>query len=139
MKPRPGSLPLPASLLADLESHRLPLRPELNRRLASMLDHVETLHPRLFNKQEMDAANCLWTSIHVESYLGKKNLDNPPGDIDPDQVCIIGEAEPDSPIALDFRTSPPRVVYLGDIDKKLCWIELADSYESLRSALSFEN
>jgi len=54
---------------------------------------------------------------------------------DPSRVLIIGEADEDSPIALDYRTAGPRVVYLGGVGPQSFWIELASSYEGLIGVL----
>lgn len=59
-----------------------------------------------------------------------------PGDIDPRLAVIIGDAEGDSPIALDYRVSPPRVVHLGGDGCHSYWMELAPDYESLMAAIS---
>ena len=48
---------------------------------------------------------------------------------------IIGEADEDSPIALDYRTDKPRVVYLGGDGPRSYWIELASGYEELIDTL----
>lgn len=83
----------------------------------------------------MISANRLWQSDVVQFYLGMPSDIHPPGTIDPKNAVIIGEAEPDSPIALDYRTNPPRVVYFGDVDHQGHWLELAPTYEVLMTKL----
>jgi hypothetical protein len=67
--------------------------------------------------------------------LGNRSDDFPPGDVDPSLCLVIGDTEPDSPIALDYRTVPPRVVYLCDVENVSYWVELAPSYEEFRKAI----
>lgn len=45
-----------------------------------------------------------------EPYRGSTDAQVPPGDIEPAMSVVIGEVESDSPLAVDFRTSPPSVV-----------------------------
>ena len=78
----------------------------------------------------------LWTSSAAASYVGTESTQFLPGRIDPNRILIIGEADEDSPIALDYRTDPPRVVYLGGVGPNPVWIELASSYEELLDKLA---
>lgn len=52
-----------------------------------------------------------WRSAPSE-YLGAASDDRPPGDIDRERSVVVGEIEPESPVAVDFRTTPPSVVAL---------------------------
>jgi hypothetical protein len=121
------NLPLPNALNADLQSGR-PLSAEQKARLGMLLKATETPMPDLYGSEGIRDANRLWTSEHVHFYLGQESAIYSPGNIDPQFAVIIGQAEPDSPIALDYRVSPPRVLYLGD---RNYWIELCPNYESL--------
>jgi hypothetical protein len=58
------------------------------------------------------------------------------GLFDPARILIIGEADEDSPIALDYRTDNPRVVYLGRVRPQLVWIELESNYGGLFAKLT---
>ena len=131
-----NALPLPNALLDDLQAGRRPLPPGAKRRLIALLKAVESPIPDLYALDAINGANRLWTSEHVALYLGKESEDHPPGSIDPRLACIIGQAEPDSPIALDDRISPPRVLYLGTVGVESFWIELAPSYEHLVAAIA---
>jgi len=130
-----NNLQLPDTLLADLSSGRRPLSAHEKIRLASLLKAVSDPWPELYGLRGIEMENRLWTSEYVQFYLGEENSDYKSGTIDPSLACIIGHAEPDGPIALDYRVAPPRVIYLGGGIKSV-WIELAPTYESLIAAIS---
>lgn len=130
-----SDLPLPDALQADLNSAR-PLSVEQKARLGALLKAVDAPFPELYDFNGIKKANRLWTSEHVHFYLGLETSSCLPGNIDPQLAVIIGQAEPDGPIALDYRVSPPRVVYLGTIGHRSHWIELSPNYESLIAAIS---
>ena len=74
------------------------------------------LRPQLFSFEGMRRVNEIWNQPEIANeYLGADSVTHPPGDIDPAKTIIIGECEPDGPIALDYRPSNPRVIYLCDI------------------------
>jgi len=128
-----NELPLPKTLIDDLQSGRRPLSNDEKLRLAALLQAVETPIPDLYSLDAIQGANRLWTSDYVGLYLGIPSEEYSPGLIEPCSACIIGHAEPDSPIALDYRTNPPRVVYFSDDGY---WLELCPSYEALISKIS---
>jgi len=130
------TLPLPNALIEDIQAGLRPLPSEVKQRLGAILQAIETPMPELYDLDAINGANRLWESQHVGLYLGTENEEHPPGSIDPRLACIIGHAEPDSPIALDYRVSPPRVLYLGSFGVESFWIELASSYEHLVAAIS---
>jgi hypothetical protein len=101
--------------------------------LCRLLLYVGTPIPSLYDMPGIQSANQLWTSTHVPYYLGSPSEIYMPGNVDPNLTLIFGHAEPDSPIALDYRTQPPRVVYLGGVDQKSFWLELAPTYETFRA------
>jgi hypothetical protein len=103
-------------------------------RLRAMLVHAENPQPSLFGTEGIVGANRLWSSETARFYLGNASASYQPGDIDPGRALIIGESESDSPIALDYRISPPRVVYFGDVDHTSYWLEVARSYDDFVSA-----
>ena len=123
-----NNLELPDALQADLTTGLRPLTEGQKPRLAEVLTATETPIPDLFDIEGIREANSLWVSAHVEHYLGDKSDIYRPGNVDPKKTLIIGQAEPDSPIALDYRIAPPRVVYFGDAGY---WLELCPTYESL--------
>jgi hypothetical protein len=126
-----ANLPLPDALRADLQSGRQ-LSREKKARLKMLLKATETPMPELYSLDGIRNENQLWTSEHVHFYLGKESATYSPGNVDPKLTVIIGQAEPDSPIVLDYRVSPPRVLYFGDHGY---WIELCPNYESLIAAI----
>ncbi|MEQ1731573.1 MAG: hypothetical protein ABL982_24645, partial [Vicinamibacterales bacterium] len=129
-----SNLELPEALRADLASRR-PLSAEQKARLGALLGAVEPF-PDLYDLAGMRAANQLWSSEQVGFYLGNASAVHSPGNVDPRLAVIIGQAEPDGPIALDYRVSPPRVIYLGGDGNQSYWIELSESYDALIAVLS---
>jgi hypothetical protein len=125
-----NNLELPDLLYSDLINRRISL--DQNERLAieSLFTRLESPLAELYNLEGMATANQLWTSAEAHHYLGTPSQIISPGDIDPRKALIIGHAEPDSPIVLDYRVTPPRVLYFGDFEHKTYWINLAPTYES---------
>ena len=131
-----NGLTLPIELEADLQAGGLQLQGERLVRLKELLTHLESPLPKLYaTHDDIIRESQFWTTSSSEHYLGTASLDHLPGDIDPALALTIGEAEPDSPIALDYRTDEPRVVYLGDADDEAYWFELSSSYKNLRAVL----
>jgi len=124
---------LPILLESDLNEGRIGLSPAERDSLIELLQGFERPTPALFGQEGIRSANRLWTSEYVRSYLGNPSQVHAPGDIDPQKTLIIGQAEPDSPIALDYRIEPPRVVYFGDIDQETYWLEMAPTYDAFVS------
>jgi hypothetical protein len=122
---------LPFELASDVAvgGHQLS-QTELSR-LKDMLNRVESPLPRFFTYEEIVRENRLWLTESAGYYLGQKNESAIPGDVDPQRTLIIGQAEPDSPIALDYRSKDPRVIYLGDVNNCSCWIEIGSDYATL--------
>lgn len=129
------ALPLPDALCTDLESGR-PIPAEQKARLGALFKGIEKPFPDLYNTRGIQRENQLWTSPYVHLYLGQKSEIYTPGNIDPHLALIIGQAEPDGPIALDYRVEPPRVVYLTNIGTESYWIELAKDYEHLIATIT---
>jgi hypothetical protein len=130
-----NGLEVPIELEADLISGGRRLDDSALARFRELLGHVEKPLPMLFDYDGIVSANRLWTSEYVGHYLGMINDRYHPGDIDPKRTLIFGRSDPDSPIALDYRTSGPRVVYFGDADDESYWFELSPDYRSLFSML----
>ena len=126
---------IPVALQEELKSERARLAPDEEVRLCGMLKHIETPIPTLYDLRGIQLANQLWISPEADYYLGEPSSAFPPGNIDPQLTLIIGHAEPDSPIALDYRATPARVVYLGDIENRCFWIELSSDYSAFLAAL----
>ena len=126
---------LPDALEANLRSGRYKLSAEQTARLKAALSRINNPDPFFFDCSEIPDVNRLWTSRHVKCYLGNSSQQYPPGDIDPKHALIIGEAEPDNPIALDYRTAEPRVIYLCEIDYVSYWVEFSPNYAALMKTI----
>jgi hypothetical protein len=101
-------------------------------RLKALLTGIGCPQPRFWSEGQIVSQHQLWSSDAAEAYLGTASPEYCPGRIDPKRILIIGEADQhDSPLALDYRTDEPSVVYLGDAGRFGVWIELAPSYERL--------
>ena len=127
---------LPDALVSNLRAGKHPTSDPQLALLASMLKFVANPLPQLYDLPSIARENQLWASPRVRHYIGAPHTVYFPGDIDPRLASIIGEAALDSPIALDYRTSPPRIVYLGNVEGRSFWIELSSSYEQLMSTLA---
>ncbi len=103
----------------------------------ALFPRIDNPLPELFDYDEMLSVNTLWDSPQdiMGFYIGESSTDYPPGNVDPRRTVIIGDSEPDSPIALDYRTSVPRIVYFCDIQYETLWIEAAKGIETFMSAL----
>ena len=126
-----NGLELPSSLVADMTARRTKLSAAETAAFGARLVHVERPFPELCDYEWMVRENRFWKTPDVQHYLGAPSQVHAPGDIDPRRAVVIGFAEPDSPVALDYRTSPPRVVYLGVFENRSYWFELAPNYDAL--------
>lgn len=98
----------------------------------NIFNRVEELSPQLFSFEGMMRVNEIWNQPEIANeYLGADSVTHPPGDIDPAKTIIIGECEPDGPIALDYRPSNPRVIYFCDIGPETLWVEAVESVDVL--------
>ncbi len=133
-----NELELPAELEADLASGGRTFSEDELSRFRELLSHVESPLPELYDHESIVRENQLWSSESAEHYLGAHSDSIVPGNVDPKRTLIIGQAEPDSPLALDYRTEIPRVIYFGDIDYESYWIEVSPDYKSLVQMLQKE-
>jgi hypothetical protein len=127
---------LPALLESHLKSGGRQLSDTELGHLKALLTYIESARPRLWGYEQIVSQHQLWDSPAATHYLGTEGKGLLPGRIDPKRTLIIGEADEDSPIALDYRADNPRVVYLGGIGPHTVWIELATSYEGLLDKLA---
>jgi hypothetical protein len=127
---------LPALLESHLHSGGFKLLDTELGRLKSMLTYIDSPRPRFWSHKQILSEHTLWSSPAATIYLGTENTDFFPGQVDPTRILMIGEADEDSPIALDYRTDNPRVVYTGSIGPQLFWIELASNYEEMIDKLT---
>jgi hypothetical protein len=128
--------PLPALLEEHLKSGGRKLSESELACLKALLTCIDSPRPRLWGYEQIVSQHKLWSSPAAAGYLGTEGTEFFPGRIDPKRILIIGEADEDSPIALDYRTDNPRVLYLGGVGPQLVWIELASSYEGLLDKLA---
>ncbi len=126
---------LPSLLESDLKSGGRELSERELACLKARLVHLDSPRPRFWRLEHILSEHSLWCSPAATHYLGAEGTEFVPGRIDPNHVLIVGEADEDSPIALDYRTADPRVVYLGSAGPGSVWIELASSYEGLLDEL----
>lgn len=126
---------LPALLESDLKSGGRKLSERELACLKARLVCLDSPRPRFWRAEHILSEHKLWSSPAATPYLGTEGTEFVPGRIDPNRILMIGEADEDSPIALDYRTADPRVVYLGSAGPRSVWIELASSYEGLLDEL----
>ena len=134
-----NGLPLPAALIEAIHSGRwtAPSPERLETAFPMAMNAGEPVrHPAFFDLDGMHRENDGWCGETLESYLGKKDSKDQPGDINPAQSVVIADLGPDRLIALDYRTSEekPRVVYLTGNEQPR-WIEAAPDVETLMSML----
>jgi hypothetical protein len=90
------------------------------------------LFPRFFNFEAMRRINKIWLDPNsADAYKGSASEIYIPGNIEPSKTVVIAEWDPDSPIALDFRTTIPRVIYLCDVNYEIYWIEAFQTVDIL--------
>ena len=131
-----NGLIIPSELEVDLRSGGRKLNASEVVNFKRLLDKSESPLPELFADEQIAKENKLWESESAKFYLGNRREGILPGDIDPKRVLIIGSAEPDSPLALDYRANEPRVVYFGDVEHESYWIEIASSYKAFIEKLA---
>ena len=127
---------LPALLESHLNSggHKLSISEMAH--LQSLLTCIDSPRPKLWGYEQILSQHRFWGSPAAAGYLGTEGTEFFPGRINPTRILIIGEADEDSPIALDYRTDNPGVVYLGGVGPQLVWIGLSSDYEGLFDRLT---
>ena len=116
--------PLP-DLLIRLIGRGLWVAPSLEH-LAAVFGDRPTA-PRFYDQRGIAGETESWVHETDPAYLGE-----PPDDLDPANSVLVGDLGPDQPFALDYRTSPPCVRYLG-IEGG--WRVVAVSIDALAHAL----
>ena len=129
-----NELRLPDALIQAIASGRWQ-SPEVGK-LYETFPLERVVQPEFYSIEYMRIENSGWIKQTLVYFLGKQDLSNPPGDLDPTQSLLIADLGPDQPIALDYRKSheKPSVVYLTG-SKPTCWIEVAPDIETLLSLL----
>jgi hypothetical protein len=131
-----NTLKLPDRLARDLEVGPRSFDEEARERLRALIYGDPTaMIPKLYDVDGIIRANKLWSSWHRKCWLGKENPEIIPGNIDISKTLIFGHIEPDSPLALDYRSDVPCVIGFSDIDKTSYWLELSSSYGAFIDAV----
>ena len=123
-----NGLPLPHDLLDLIDSGHWQCPKDQSKVDIIFPDRGEL---KLYSLDYMPFENKHWLNEINPMFIGKSDVANPPGDIDPKQSILIGDLGLgyDQPIALDLRVSydDPRVLTLkwsqdGSSNR---WIEIA--------------
>lgn len=122
---------IPRELELHLATGGLRMNDAQSEALSQLLERVSNPVPEFFSSEQIVVEHGLWTSEEQRHYVGQRRAGVEPGNVDPERILIIGAAEPDSPIALDYRKKTPSVVYLGEIDTESFWFLLAPDYATL--------
>jgi len=138
---RINSLDLPALLLELIESNRW-CPPDAQ----SVFDQLFDKHSGVtfYSTAQMEKETSWWLSLSKEGSCLKGLADStqPPGDIEPSQIVLIGDVGMgfDAPFALDYRTSTvdPRIIHYrwreqGSHNR---WLEIAPNFSSFISILN---
>ncbi len=94
--------------------------------------------PALFDFESMVIESNFEESAeeNLMYFVGKKSDVFPPGDIDVSKAVLIGEVEPDSFIALDYRRVVPSVIYYCNTNGfEWHWVTATDSIEEFLERL----
>jgi hypothetical protein len=126
-------LSIPEELAFDISRGGLELNEERTKRIELAAIKIVAAEPRFYGFETV-VAESKWIrgGIAKKFFLGAPNSDAWPGDIEPKKAVIIGEIAYESPIALDFRQTPPTVVYVGN---RTLWYQLSRSYADLKRYL----
>lgn len=127
---------IPSLLASHLKTGRRTLSENELIRLKALMTRLDSPRPRLWREEQIVSQHKLWSSPSAADYLGTEGTEFLPGRIDPQRILIIGEADEDSPIALDYRADIPEVVYLGGLGPQCVWIKIASSYQALFDQLT---
>ena len=102
-----------------------------------LFPRADVVRPRMYSIEAMQINNRDWYEQADPVYLGQAGGLCSPGDINPRLSLLIGELEPETPIALDYRCSGncPIVVYLTCAGFESGWKCVAPSVGAFVSAL----
>ncbi len=130
---------LPDRLVADLIHGGIVLSSSALALFAEKVSHLSgELRPKFHNRKTIESCANFFESEHNDIYVGSKREGIVPGDIDRSKTLIIGEVDSDSPIALDYRTPVPSVIYCGGMENQTYWFELSPTYEALVDELGID-
>lgn len=140
------NLPESINNLIEAERWTMPSDQSLLNKLFGLAISTGYGGPTLYLPQQMQLETSNWIDLAgTDSFLhGTPDIDQLPGDIDPANTVLIGDAGMglDSPIAMDFRTSPtnPRIVLFvwTDPPKKSRWNQIAPNLSTFIDFLGLQ-
>ena len=130
-----NNLKLPSKLLSDSVNGGYKIDDNKQKKLEKLFKNLENISPHFFSYDQIKKESESWVDKNLNEYLGSKHEQVQPGHIDLRKCLIIGMAEEDSPLGLDYRTTVPSVIYFGDLGHECYWFKIADSYPDLISFL----
>lgn len=98
---------------------------------------VKSPYPAFDSYDGMLSGNTFWDNPD-KLYFGAPHDSYKPGFIDPTKTLFIGGTDHDGPIALDYRTNPPSVIYFCVHGNEAYWHLAAHSIEELLERLEME-
>lgn len=130
-------MPLPAQLVEAIESGRWIRSTKLLKRA---IPPERVFSPNLYDWEAIERETDAWlllVSDDEPERVGRVSSKFSPGIVDPYQVVLIGDVDPDMPIALDYRGTADRpcVLYFHDDN---CWVKAADSFEEFWASMNDE-
>jgi hypothetical protein len=107
-----NELPLPQDLLELIRTGRWRMPADTSLFDALFPERHSTAS--LYSLDGIRRESTGWRKGTRRMFLGTPDTENPPGDIDPEKSILVGDLGlgSDQPIALDYRTDPPRVLTL---------------------------
>jgi len=131
---------LPRELAEDLKEGRTKLDPAEELALQRMTrGRTNRFGVGLIGLDRIESENRY--SLHPDAqrdYGGQWSLLHRPGRADVKRMVVFGFVGSDDPLALDYRTKPPRVIYLSDLKPRGCWLTMARNYTAFRKRLAHE-
>jgi hypothetical protein len=131
-----NGMPLPRDLIALVEAGRWKQPADLSgfdRLFPALAETKSFLKFTLYSLDYMQFENRHWLNQTDPMFLGTRDHENPPGDIDPSLSLLVGDLGfgLEQPIALDYRLSidEPRVLTLNwwDGGRESRWVVIARS------------
>ena|SRR3569623_391907 len=132
---------LPRELVEDLKQGRMELAPAerlaLRRMARGQTGADDAAWVGLFGVDRIENENRYF--LHPDGqrdYGGQWSLLHRPGRAHVKRLVAFGSVGSDNPLALDYRTTPPRVIYLSELKARGCWLTMAGSYAAFRKRLT---
>ena len=127
-----GSLNLPETLCLALDSGEWPALAH-SPALQQVFRGESGRHASFYTVAAIRQENEGWATEKRRAYLGFRGPGACPGDIDPARSVLVADLGPDVLVALDYRASPPAVIFLPSRSEQ--WFMAARSVEALIAAL----